>query len=182
MKRTAATLTLAALACLAGIPAGAAQRDGAVIQNSGSTNVPGFTIKIWSDGSAWSVPLRHGTAAGAPATGTVPAQLTAKFFEDVRAAKRTGQLAVKHCAKSASFGTSMTMTYHGWTSPDVTCPGDAQVIALAADANQIAAALNLPGHGMRSTPMLPNEHRRPPVEGRPPAQASASPEPSPSAS
>ena len=174
MNKTLGALAIASLACLATIPAGAAQRDGAIIQNSGSTNFSGYTIKVWSDGSAWTVPSRRGVASGSPRTGTVPMQLVSKFFEDLKTAKQSGHVAAQTCMKSASFGSTMVVQYHGWTTPDLTCPGDGFVVSIAADANKIAAALSV--QTSRRTPMLPNEHRRPPVEGTPAPQASASPE------
>ena len=139
--------------------------DGAVIENSGSTNAPGYTIKLWSDG--------HAAVAGA---GTrVPADLVQRFFNDVRLAKRgrAGEAPVRGCMKSASFGSSTIVRYHGWTSADLECPGFA---GLSADARGIAAA----AHGAASVrpivrrPMLPGEHRRP--EASPATQPSASPE------
>jgi hypothetical protein len=79
--------------------------------------------------------------------------------------------------KSASFGTSTVVTYHHWTSPDLECPGDGYVIALAADAHKIAALLKIQGERGHAVRLLPNEPRRVPAE-----QPSATPEPHAAAS
>lgn len=80
--------------------------------------------------------------------------------------------------KSASFGTVTTAEYHHWTSPDLECPGDGFVVALAADAHKIAALLKIQGEHRIPLPTGP---RRVPVEGGP-TQASPTPEPATSPS
>ena len=72
--------------------------------------------------------------------------------------------------KSVSFGTTTVVQYHGWTSPDLECPGDGTVIALGSDAKKIAAQVRMQGVRSHAIPRLPNEPRR------------AEPEPTPSAS
>ena len=182
MKRLPALAALASLACFA-LAAAMPHRDGAEILNSGSTNFAGYTVKVWSDGSAWSVhTLRGGAPAGSPATGSVPADLATKFLSDLAAAKHSGRVVSQACAKSASFGSTLVVRYHGWTTPDLNCPGDGFATSIAADAGKIAAALKVSQVRTHRVPMLPNERRRPPIEGSPQPQASATPEPAPSAS
>lgn len=152
-------------------------RDGVVIRNTGSTNFSGYTIRLWSDGSASVVHSnRMGNAIGQASSTSVPTELTRKFFGDLKAAKTSGNLAGRACMKSASFGTTTIVQYHGWTSPDLECPGDGLVAALASEAHEVAAAT-----GARALPvrrgLLPNEPRRVPEPSR---QASPSPESSPS--
>jgi hypothetical protein len=177
MIKMSVAFGLVVLACLTLQSAQAEpERDGAIIRNSGSTNISGYIVEVWSDGSASSVLIqRTGAVLTSPVSGRVSTDLTRKFFEDVRAAKAAGRLGTESCMKSASFGSTTVVEYHGWTSPDLTCPGDGMVVALASEANAITSALAVQGHTYRRIPMLPNEHRRP--EG-----ATASPEPSPSAS
>src|SRR5579871_6538364 len=151
------------LACLAFIAA-AAQRDGATIVNSGSTNFSGYTIKVWSDGSTWAVHSRRGgPAIDQPVRGSVAPQLAAQFLSDLKTAKHSGQIVSHACVKSASFGSSTVVQYHGWQTPDLLCPGDGFVVSIAADANKIVAALKMTGLSTHRVPMLPNERRRPPV-------------------
>jgi hypothetical protein len=98
-----------------------------------------------------------------------------KFFADLKAAKESGKVVGRPCMKSASFGSTTIVQYHGWTSPDLECPGDGFVVALASEAHKVAAAV-----GVRSTPtrrpLMPNEPRRPEIV---PGQASPTPESSP---
>jgi FtsP/CotA-like multicopper oxidase with cupredoxin domain len=127
---------LLALLAMAGLMA-AAPRDNAVIVNSGSTNTYGYTIEVWSDGSATAVLQRRGQSASAtPKPFKVPAATVARFFANLAAARKGNALTVP-CMKSASFGTSTHITWQGWTSPDLSCPpkdslGDALVSDIAA--------------------------------------------------
>ena len=175
MNRTLRAFALALLVMPA-FTAASAQRDGAIIENSGSTNFSGYAIKVWSDGSTSTTLMRRGgVPLGSPSMGQIPKDLAQKFLADLQSAKRGAKIAAQSCTKSASFGSTTIATYHGWTSPDLTCPGDGYVVALGADAGKIAAALQVKDEPYRRIPMLPNERRRP--EG-----AGASPEPAPSAS
>lgn len=181
MKRQiAAAAMLLGLTCAAALAAH--MRDGAVIRNSGSTNFSGYTVKVWSDGATWWVHSnRAGDAIGTPATGHVPQTLAQTFLRDARQA-RSNRVTSRPCMKSASFGTSTVVTYHGWTSPDLECPGDGFAIALGSDMHKIVALLKIQGlPPARRIPMLPNEPRRVPSE-MPSGQASPTPEPTPSAS
>jgi hypothetical protein len=176
MKRQLTLLGIA-LAFGCAIAAAAYTRDGGVIQNSGSTNFSGYTIKVWSDGSTWAVHSnRAGDAIDAPMTRHIPRSLALTFLNDAKQAKRNRVIS-RSCMKSASFGTSTVTEYHRWTSPDLECPGDGFVVALAADAHKIAAALKIQGVRGHAIRLLPNEPRRVPAE-----QASGTPEPSPPAS
>lgn len=156
----------------------AAGNDGATIRNSGSTNFSGYTIKVWSDGSAEaSLSNRSGKALAAPVRKQIAPALAAKLLADAKAAKDSGHVVGEPCMKSASFGSTMVVQYHGWTSPDLECPGGGFVIALGSDANKIVAALHLqpePAH----RGLLPNEIRRPEPSA---AQPSATPESQPPA-
>jgi len=144
--RTALRLFNAALllACALAFSGAAGASDGATIVDSGSTNTLGYKIDVWSDGSAkLQVQNRIGVANGSPKTFTVPPEQTARFFADLKAA-RQAQVAGAPCMKSASFGTSTHVAYHGWESPDLDCPPDnPQVSALVADLTAIRHAAGL---------------------------------------
>jgi len=117
--------------------------DSATIVDSGSTNANGYTIHITSDGNA-SVTYqpRGGSPIGAPKRFTVPAATTARFFADLAAAHK-GNMATVACMKPVSFGTTLNVTWQGWTSPDLTCPPkDALGEALVSD---VAAIRNAGG-------------------------------------
>src|SRR5690348_13749410 len=166
----------AALLCI-GVAIAASGRDGAIIRNTGSTNFPGYTIKVWSDGSAWAVRAnRTGQQTGRPSTQSIPKELAQKLLADAKAAKLSGHVIGQSCMKSASFGSTTVVEYHGWTSPDLECPGDGFVIALGSDAKKIAAALQIINAPTRRG-LLPNEVRRPPESA--PTQPAPTPESSP---
>lgn len=176
MKISATLVVLAIVAIGAGIACAARARDGAIIHNTGSTNFAGYTIKLWSDGSASVVRSnRGGGSLGTPVSGSVPADVARKFFSDLKAAKASGNVAGRACMKSASFGSSTVVQYHGWTSPDLECPGDGFVVALASETHAIAAALQVRATPVRR-PLMPNEPRRPETV---PTQASPTPESAP---
>lgn len=177
MKRQIAALTIALTLGVAGACGAAGIRDGGVIRNSGSTNFLGYTVKVWSDGSTWAVHAnRAGTPYGSPVTGHISATLAQRFLTDAQKARKNPQ-AAQHCMKSASFGTSTIVTYHGWTSSDLECPATGFAAALATDTHQIVALLKLQGVQVRRMPMLPNEPRRLPSDSAP-TQATPTPEPS----
>jgi hypothetical protein len=114
--------------------------DSAVIVDSGSTNANGYTIHITADGNASvSYQPRGGSPIGSPKRFTVPAATTARFFSDLAAARK-GNVATVPCMKPVSFGTTLKVTWQGWTSPDLTCPpkdslGEALVSDVAAIRN-----------------------------------------------
>ena len=164
----------AAILCIAGgliasSAYGATARDGAQIANSGSTNAPGYTLKLWSDGQIAVMPSnRAGAAIGAQRMGAVPVSLASRFFADVQNAKRNGDAGPATCMKSASFGSSTVVSYHGWRSADLEC---SRAAALTTDVHAIVAAAGA-GRPIVRRPLMPNEFRRPELT----PQASASPE------
>jgi len=135
---------------------GPAGRDGAVIANSGSTNFPGFTVQVWSDGKA---------SGGA---GSFSPELAKRFFEHAAASKSAQAAPTRGCMKSASFGSTTTVLYHGWTSPDLECPQSGPAAELAQDVREIVTALGMRTN--RRIPLMPEPRRFP-------MQASPSPEP-----
>lgn len=166
--RTVAGLLALTVACSA---AGAAVartvvRDGGVIRDSGSTNDLGYTIKVWSDGRTWwAASDKQGTITGAPHPGRVAPALARRFLADAQAA-RDARASVPACMKSASFGSTLTVLWHGWVSPDLSCPGgDAAARRLRADVLAIRTATGAAGSA-RSL-RLPNEPRRAPAEPSP---------------
>ncbi len=152
-------------------PASAAALDGASITTSGSTNTAGYTIKLHSDGSgAVAVTGRPEKAF------TVDAALAEKFMSDAKAA-REDPGTLQHCMKSASFGTTTTVTWHNYTSTDLQCPPlSSSVAMLAHDVQRIqqAAAVGAAPNRIR----LPIEPHRVPVETPSAGAAAESPEPS----
>ncbi len=115
-------------------------RDGAVIVDSGSTNTPGYRIEVWSDGSATVVVQNRGVTRGAPKAFTVANHVASEFFANLKAV-RAGNVTGQPCMKSASFGTTTRVTWHGWTSPDLDCPSDrAPLTALISNVNAIRQA------------------------------------------
>lgn len=140
MRGAAILLAIAAVfGCLANASAASA-RDGATILDSGSTNTPGYRIDVWSDGSATIVVQNRGVSRGAPKSFAVTNSVASRFFANLKAV-RSGNVAGEPCMKSASFGTTTRVTWHGWTSPDLDCPSDrAPLTALVSSVNAIRQA------------------------------------------
>jgi hypothetical protein len=123
--------------------------DEATIVNSGSTNRAGFRIAVDRTGTAeWtSVPRRRLGAPqeqAQPVRKTLASALTDRFYADLAAAKPFSSLPPVHCAKSASFGTVLTVKFGDEESPDLSCGdgGNAALKALIRDANEIVALFN----------------------------------------
>jgi hypothetical protein len=131
-------------------------KGAAVILDTGSTNTAGYRIVVQRSGSAEYI------AGATRATGNVPADTVAKFFDDIGNAMPLSKLPIAPCMKSASFGTSRFVWWHGQRSPDITCPG---APALSSDVAAIAGALGIPSlvrsGGAHTIQMLPNEPRKP---------------------
>ena len=129
--------------------------DNAAIVNSGSTNSYGYTIDVASDGKASVTLGESGTPASTPKPFIVPAATTARFFADLAAARK-GNAATVPCMKSASFGTSLHVTWQGWTYPDHSCPPkDALGEALVKDVDAIRQAGGIPAMPLRQHPQTP---------------------------
>ncbi len=176
MKTPALFALLAVLAAALSAPAAARVRDGALIRNSGSTNAPGMTVKLYSDGTASVRTLAKSIDSESRAArfAEISPSLAQAFFTEAAASRREGSAAVGGCMKSASFGSTTTVLWHGWASGDLSCPQSGP--HAAALASVVAQILNSVGNA--ATPRrvhLPiNEPRRAPVEGSP------TPHPSPS--
>ncbi|HEV3091580.1 MAG TPA: hypothetical protein VGX91_09110 [Candidatus Cybelea sp.] len=146
----AAALALGAVAMTAATPA----PDTALIVDSGSTNTLGYRIEVSADGAASiSMQGRSTTASPGPAKAfTVSADTVKKFFADLAAA-RSGNVATVPCMKSASFGTTLHVTWQGWTSPDLSCPPKDQLgTALVADVDAIRNASGVGPAPLRQAP------------------------------
>ena len=148
---------LAVAGCMTNAGA-AGPRDGAVIVDSGSTNTSGYRIQVWSDGSASIVLQKRGVTQGASKPFAITPSVTTQFFANLKAV-RTANVNTLPCMKSASFGTTTRVSWHGWTSPDLDCPSDQAVLnALVASVSKIRAASGigtLPGvgHGAGGGPL-----------------------------
>jgi hypothetical protein len=130
--------TLAVAAALPFLAHAAEQRDGAIVRNSGSTNTAPFAITVWSDASG-EVRVQD----GAPRAFAPPPDTVARFFSDLKAA-HANPGTPQHCMKSASFGTSTTVAWHGWISPDLQCPPSSPAIsALAQDVDALKQAAGI---------------------------------------
>jgi predicted heme/steroid binding protein len=103
------------------------------IVNSGSTNTPGYTIIIEHNGSVhyYIAPRRVQVinvngAAQQPSWTNGTAQLSHKTTKDlysqIKRCEPFNKLPVEQCAKSVSFGFTLTLIYNGEATPDLTCP------------------------------------------------------------
>ncbi|HYZ15883.1 MAG TPA: hypothetical protein VE591_05760 [Candidatus Acidoferrum sp.] len=110
----------------------------ALIANSGSTNTAGYTLRVYADGTTELL------QADIPQHKRLARTLVDRFFADLRAAGPLNALPHTFCMKSASFGTTTTISYRGKTSPDVSCPGRSVAArTLASDASALAAAAGI---------------------------------------
>jgi hypothetical protein len=140
MIRTAWFAVVVAMGLIVVCAAAAPSRDGASIVDSGSTNTGGYTIHVWSDGTADVAYQSRTDAAASSKSFTFSPSVAARFFADLKAA-RDGKAQAERCMKSASFGTSTHVHWHGWTSPDLDCPpGDPLMSAVIKDVNAIRSA------------------------------------------
>jgi hypothetical protein len=127
---------------------GAAGADVAVIVNSGSTNTPGFRIAVEQSGNAeyTAAPRRVIRNSGQPAPTQLqlPDTLVKRLYTDLDAAKPFSSLPTQRCAKSASFGTTLTIALGFQETPDLSCGGgDSEKLkALLRDANEIVKLFN----------------------------------------
>lgn len=154
MKRLILVGIVIGAAATVALVAAAAQPDGAMIRNSGSTNTSAYTIKVWSDGRG---EVSMGRMDGPGKSFTVDPDVAKSFFSNLRAARQDPG-APGHCMKSASFGTTTTVQWHGWNSTDLQCPPWSQPVqALSANVRAITAAANI-DTGFHRIP-LPREPR-----------------------
>jgi hypothetical protein len=152
----APTAIAAALALAAFAACTAAEPDSATIVNSGSTNFSGYTIDVRSDGSATADVSNRGVeASSSPKPFTLDAAMAKQFFSDLAAARGDKTLS-QPCMKSASFGSTTRVTWHDWTSPDLSCPpSDAAGAALIHDIQAIASASGVtPGPRRGGGPLM----------------------------
>jgi len=163
MKAPLAAVALPVLLLLSLGAVAAGRPDGALIENSGSTNAPASRLRVWSDGR-----IRVEGEPTARAAGTVAPGIIASFFRHARAAKGSRGSA-EPCMKSASFGARIVVAYHGWRSPDLGCPQTGALAKLAADVEALTSAVAVQGRAGR-THLPINEPRRIPQE-RPPHPA-----------
>jgi len=114
------------------------QVEGALIRNSGSTNTLPYTISVKPDGSA-VVTL----GSSAPEDRRLPLDQTEALFAELRAAMPLDALTHGHCMRSASFGTTTTVTFGGAATPDLGCAPDPAAHDLAGTVAKIVSELRL---------------------------------------
>ena len=132
------------------LAASPADTRAAVIVNSGSTNTAGFKIVIQNDGAAEYTPAPRarpqpeGQHAVAPMKRKLPPALVHRLFSDLEAARPFSDLPRPTCVKSVSFGTRLTIQFHGDETPDLNCDAgqSTKLAALIEDAKQIVAAFS----------------------------------------
>jgi len=123
------------------------ESETANIVNSGSTNRPGFRISIDRSGAAelTSSPRKFGPPEQRqqtePVRQTLPRATVDRFFADLAAAKPLASLPLAHCMKSVSFGSTLTVSFGGQQTPDLSCGdgGNPAMRDLIRDANEIVA-------------------------------------------
>jgi hypothetical protein len=81
----------------------------AIIVDSGSTNRAGFKVVVERSGNA-------------EYTLKIPDALVQRFYADLVKAQPFSALPRQRCAKSASFGTTLTIEFGDEETPDLSCP------------------------------------------------------------
>jgi hypothetical protein len=121
--------------------------DSATIINSGSTNRPGFRIVVDRSGVAEFTSTPRGSGAQparrASTRQMLPHGLVQAFYADLQAANRLDSLPAVHCAKSASFGSILTVAFGQDQTPDLSCGdgGNAVMRNLIRDTRQIVSLM-----------------------------------------
>ena len=141
------SILVALLATVAWVVAAPVDRASAVIVNSGSTNTAGFKIVVQSDGEAEYTPMPRahpqpeGQPVLTPMKRKLPPGLAHRLYSDLEAARPFSGLPRPRCMKSVSFGSRLTVQFHGDETPDLNCGAgqNARLAALIEDAKQIAA-------------------------------------------
>jgi hypothetical protein len=104
----------------------------AVITRSASTNRAGFSLVVRPTGA---VTARLGTLTQVVHVGT---GLVKQLYADLDRAGELDRLPAGHCLKSASFGTTTSIAYKGWSSPDLQCAQNSAERALQSDVDAIS--------------------------------------------
>jgi len=121
-----------------GVEGSQAEGDVALIRNSGSTNTLPYTISVKPDGSAVVT-----VGSGTPEDRRLSLDQTDALFRGLRAAMPLSALVHGHCMRSASFGTTTTVTFGGDSTPDLGCAPDPAARELAATVVAIVSELGL---------------------------------------
>jgi hypothetical protein len=113
----------------------AASAPQATIVDTGSTNRPGMRIIMEANNSHAIVEHRNGEKQRMK----MPKTMSDRLMKDLEAAGPLNELPLKHCLKSASFGSSLYIEFGEMRSGDLSCPGQAddRVAALKKDAEEI---------------------------------------------
>ncbi len=118
--------------------------SGVLICQSSATNVKGYYVLLQTSGAAMV------SLDGSPTTSaTASASYTAQLFSDLNANTPVVDVTTYGpCTKSASFGTSTTVTYEGYTTGDISCPAPsspAPVTTIYTDVQNVESSLGLTG-------------------------------------
>jgi hypothetical protein len=107
-----------------------------VITDTGSTNRPGMTVTLGAKGHAVIANRRGGKTEM-----QLEPELQSRLLKDLEAAAPLDQINARHCMKSASFGSSLFVTYKGVRSPDLSCGGqsDPNAMAVQKDMQEVMA-------------------------------------------
>jgi len=144
------SILAALLATGAWVVASPSETASAVVVNSGSTNMAGFKIEVQTDGAAEYTPMPRahpqpeGRQVVTPMKRKLTPALAHRFYSDLEAARPFSELPRPRCMKSVSFGTRLTVQFHGDETPDLNCGAgqNAKLAALIEDAKQIVAVFS----------------------------------------
>jgi len=147
MLRSLAIFSLITVGISRGQEAPPPEPDAVTIIDSGSTNRPGFRIVVDRSGNAelTSTPRRSRLPQeqSKPIRKMLPLAVVERFHADLDAAEPLASLPAVHCAKSASFGSTLIVAFGGEQTPDLRCGdgGNAAMRNLIRDANEIVALI-----------------------------------------
>jgi len=150
---TTANTSSSATASSAAVTPGAPSQSGhltdvvATINISGSTNTRATVVSVYSNGTATvqsaSAPRQPVDPRSAASPAAIAQASLTSFLQVLQQVGNVAAIPAGRCAKSASFGTTITVTYQGKTSPDLTCLGT----TATAPMQQVAALATTIGQG-----------------------------------
>ncbi|MGH7729450.1 MAG: hypothetical protein ACREM2_11780 [Vulcanimicrobiaceae bacterium] len=118
-------------------PAAALPPDAAVIRNSGSTNIAGYTVVLRPNGEATV------TVGGVERSARVAMPQTRWLFHLLRTNGPLEAMSYRACMKSASFGSASWVEWRGGRSPDFSCGGGPELRELGRTAGVIVSQLGI---------------------------------------
>jgi len=125
----------------------------ATVTDTGSTNRTGIRVTFDEHGTAVATPGSQGEATAGKEI-KIDRSVCKRLLDRLKEVGSVGDLPVRHCMKSASFGSRLYIEFKGQRSPDLSCPG--QNDSAVADLQELAQKVV---ESARSAANIPSERR-----------------------